>query len=243
MPIKSRPTLFRIEESIFEHFPDVQMGVVLAFGIDNHGEQEDIITALRSEEERVTGELAGTVPADHPHIAPWREAYRVFGANPKKYPSSIENLVGRVLRGNRIRHINKLVDIYNAVSLRYIFPVGGEDLDTMQGDILLTIASQNESPIVLLGEQEANPPKPGEVIYKDSIGAICRRWNWKEADRTKLTEDTTNVILIIEALPTIATPLLQQAVTDLASMLETYCGGRTTTAILNKQQPHVAIEY
>lgn len=219
------------------------MGVVLAFGIDNHGEQEDIITALRSEEERVTGELAGTVPADHPHIAPWREAYRVFGANPKKYPSSIENLVGRVLRGNRIRHINKLVDIYNAVSLRYIFPVGGEDLDTMQGDILLTIASQNESPIVLLGEQEANPPKPGEVIYKDSIGAICRRWNWKEADRTKLTEDTTNVILIIEALPTIATPLLQQAVTDLASMLETYCGGRTTTAILNKQQPHVAIEY
>jgi DNA/RNA-binding domain of Phe-tRNA-synthetase-like protein len=243
MPTESRPTLFRIEDPIFERFPDVQIGVVLAFGIDNHGEQESIIAALRSEEERVTGELAGTLPADHPHIAPWREAYRAFGANPKKYPSSIENLVGRVVRGNPIRHINKLVDIYNAVSLRYIVPVGGEDLDTMQGDILLTIASENEAPVVLLGEQEANPPKPGEVIYKDGTGAICRRWNWKEADRTKLTEDTTNVILVLEALPPVATPKLQQAITELASMLQTYCGGRTTTALLNKQQPHLDIAY
>ncbi len=236
-----RPTAFTIDMTIFDRFPGVRIGVVLAYDIDNNGERDEIIAALRLEEERITGTLAGTKAVGHPQIAPWREAYRAFGANPKKYPSSIENLVARALRGNPVRHINKLVDIYNAISLRYILPVGGEDLDTMQGDILLTMASDNEAPVALLGEDEARAPQPGEVIYKDNIEAICRRWNWKEADRTKLTESTTNAILVIEALPPVETALLHQAVFDLAGMIKEWCGGHTSTAILDDKQPQMTI--
>jgi DNA/RNA-binding domain of Phe-tRNA-synthetase-like protein len=219
----------------------VRIGVVLARDIDNHGDHEEIAATLRAEEDRVTSELTGTSPADHPHIAPWREAYRAFGANPKKYPSSIENLVSRVLRGSPIRHINKLVDIYNTISLRYILPVGGEDLDKMQGDIILTIATETEAPVTLLGEDEPRAPQPGEVIYKDSIGAICRRWNWKEADRTKLTEQTTNVILVIEALHPVDTALLTQATNDLALMIQTWCGGQVSATILDAEHPHLGL--
>lgn len=72
-----------------------------------------------------------TLIIEHPHIAPWREEYRQFGAKPKKYRSSIENLIRRISKGEEIRHINKLVDIYNIISLKYVIPVGGEDLDKM----------------------------------------------------------------------------------------------------------------
>ncbi len=217
------PTTFKIDPTIFNRFPKVQIGVVLALGIDNRGEREEITDVLSVEEDRVATDFnfIGTQASDHPNIAP------------------IENLVGRVLRGNRIRHINKLVDIYNAISLRYVIPVGGEDLDTMQGNILLTIASDNEVPVVLLGEEEARPPQPGEVIYKDSVGAICRRWNWKEADRTKLTEQTSNAILVIEALPPVDANLLKLATNDLAGMVARWCGGRIETALLNAQRPEL----
>jgi DNA/RNA-binding domain of Phe-tRNA-synthetase-like protein len=233
MSQSSHPTSFRIDNSIFDLFPDLQVGIVLARGIDNRGEQGDIAGALRSEEERVVSELAGTQAADHPRIAPWRDAYRAFGSNPKKYPSSIENLVGRVLRGGQVRHINKLVDIYNTVSLRYIVPAGGEDLGRVDGDILLTVAGENETPVVLLGEEEARAPQAGEVIYKDDGGAICRRFNWKEADRTKLTQETTAAIFVIEAIPPVDRATLKRALDDLASMVEKYCGGRTAKAPLN----------
>jgi len=233
MSRSSRSTTFRIDHRIFDLFPGLQIGILVAHGIDNRGEREEITGALREEEDRVAGELAGTQAAEHPLIAPWREAYRAFGSNPKRYPSSIENLVGRVLRGSRIRHINKLVDIYNTVSLRYIVPAGGEDLDKVEGDIVLTMAGEDETPIVLLGEEEARAPQAGEVIYKDDAGAICRRFNWKEAERTKLTEDTTGAIFVIEAVPPVDATTLQQALDDLAYMVETYCGGRTAKSLLN----------
>ena len=73
----------------------------------------------------VRAALAGTNVTDHPHIHCWREAYRSFGAKPKKYLSSIENLVRRTLEGEPIRPILPLVDIYNAVSLEHLLPVGG----------------------------------------------------------------------------------------------------------------------
>ena len=79
--------------------------------------------------------------SEHPHIAPWREAYRQFGAKPKEHPSSIENLVRRVLKGWTVPHVNPLVDLYNTISLRHLVPVGGEDLDRVEGDVLLTFAT------------------------------------------------------------------------------------------------------
>jgi DNA/RNA-binding domain of Phe-tRNA-synthetase-like protein len=225
---------FRIEPKIFQQFADLGIGVVSARGIDNHGEPGDIKSLLRTAEERLVASFQGILVTEHPRIAPWREAYRRFGAKPKKYPSSIENLVRRTLKGNRLRHINMLVDIYNVVSLRHLLPAGGEDLDRIRGDILLTFAEDDEAPVQMLGETEERPPHAGEVIYKDEVGTICRRWNWKEADRTKLTEDTVNAVLVIEALAPVSSQELEAAITDLAGLIERFCGGEARPAFLDK---------
>ncbi|ASC07764.1 Lysine--tRNA ligase [Pediococcus pentosaceus] len=51
-----------------------------------------------------------------------------------------------------------------------------------------------------LGSDEDEPALPGEVIYYDATGAICRCFNWREAQRTMLTEDTTDAVMVIEAI-------------------------------------------
>lgn len=224
----------KIEQKIFDQYPDVVLGVIILYKINNQGDNPEIAALLRNIEESMVASLGNTSIIEHPRIIPWREAYRKFGAKPKDYPSSIENLLRRILKGEKVRHVNKLVDLYNVVSLKYLVPVGGEDLAMIKGDVLLTFAGDNESPVVLLGEHEARPPYLNEVIYKDDIGTICRRWNWKEADRTKLTEETKNALIVVEGLPPVDRDEIQKAITYLAELIKKYCGGDLQTTVLDK---------
>ena len=225
---------------IFNEFPGVNLGVIVIKNGNNAADHNDEIShSLKEEQTLVIQKLNGTKTSEHPKILPWREAYRKFGAKPSDYLCSIENLVKRVQKGEQIRHINKLVDIYNLVSLKYLVPVGGEDLDKIQGDIALTFAGENEKPIQLLGEPEPRAPHKGEVIYKDDNGAICRRWNWKEADRTKLTDKTQNALLVIEALPPTAIEELSLAIDALKSLVAKCCGGFVNSYILDKDKREI----
>jgi DNA/RNA-binding domain of Phe-tRNA-synthetase-like protein len=232
----------RVTDALFALFPDAVLGVVAVDDADNTRGGGAILAGLRREEEAIRARLAGAQVAEHPHIAPWREAYRTFGAKPKDHPSSIENLVRRVLKGKPLPAINPLVDLYNTISLRHLVPVGGEDQERIAGDVLLTVAAADEPAVLLLGETEARPPKPGEVIYRDDLGAICRRWNWKEADRTKLTAATRRAFLVIEGLPPVDRGLVRQASEDLAALIAEHCGGRITTALIDRDRPSAVLE-
>jgi DNA/RNA-binding domain of Phe-tRNA-synthetase-like protein len=230
----------RVTDEIFDRFPEAVLGVVVVHGIDNAGDSDHgaaLLHPLRQEEARLRERLAGTAIPEHPHIAPWREAYRAFGAKPKDHPSSIENLVRRVLKGQAVPRINPLVDLYNTISLCHLVPVGGEDLDRVEGEVLLTFATGREAPVHLLGEPEARPPKPGEVIYRDDLGTLCRRWNWKEAERTKLTAATRNAFLVIEGLPPVGRDLVGQAAEELAARVREHCGGAVSVALLDRDHP------
>jgi DNA/RNA-binding domain of Phe-tRNA-synthetase-like protein len=233
----------RVADEVLARFPEVVLGVVIAHGIDNTGDGAALAGPLRQEEERVRSSLAGAQITEHPHIAPWREAYRKFGAKPKDHPSSIENLLRRVLKGWSVSHVNPLVDLYNTISLRHLVPVGGEDLDQVRGDVLLTLATDQEAPVHLLGEPEARPPKPGEVIYRDDLGTLCRRWNWKEAERTKLTAETRHAFLVIEGLPPVGRDLVERAAEELAALVRARCGGEVTVALVDRDHPQAPLAH
>lgn len=225
-----------IADTIFEDFPELVLGVVILHDIDNSQDKAEITELLRQAEAALAAKFGNTPVIEHPFIAIWREAYRKFGAKPKDYPSSVENLTRRVLNSATIGHINNLVSIYNTISLRHILPVGGEDLDKIVGDVLLTRAGTNEPAVFLLGEKEARAPHAGEILYKDENGAICRRWNWKEADRTKLTQETKNAFLVIESLPPVPRETVETAINALADLVKQYCGGMVSTAFLDKDK-------
>jgi DNA/RNA-binding domain of Phe-tRNA-synthetase-like protein len=228
-------TTLLIAPAIFETFSEARIGIAAFAGVRNDGQDAELGALLERESAEAVRRLGTTPVAEQPRVASWREAYRRFGAKPKEHPSSIENLLRRVAKGGAPRRISPLVDLYNAVSLRHFVPVGGEDLDAVSGDVELRFAAEAEPPVRLLGEPEARPPKPGEVIYADDVGALCRRWNWKEADRTKLTGKTTRGFLVIEALPPVGRAELEAALADLAGLVVKYCGGTVRSAVLDRE--------
>ncbi|MEM7533751.1 MAG: phenylalanine--tRNA ligase beta subunit-related protein [Chloroflexota bacterium] len=226
-----------IADEIFVEHPEVLIGVVVAHNIDNSADKEPKLEAmLREAEAALPAQMDSTPVSQHPHIAPWREAYRKFGAKPKKYQSSIENMTKRVLNGGQLGYINTLVALYNVVSLQHLLPIGGEDLDTVQGDVWLRVAGDDEPAVQMLGEREARPPYAREIIYADDVGAICRRWNWKEADRTKLTHETKNAFLVVEAIPPIGRDQVAAALSDLEILVRTCCRGDISSVILDTEQ-------
>ena len=78
------------------------------------------------------------------HIEAWREAYRQFGATPKKTSPSLESLFKRYKRDGALPVINDLVDTYNALSLNWGAPFGGEDAEHYCGSPYLAVADGTE---------------------------------------------------------------------------------------------------
>ncbi|HEU5097734.1 MAG TPA: phenylalanine--tRNA ligase beta subunit-related protein [Roseiflexaceae bacterium] len=230
---------FLIQDDFWQLFPEARIGVVVARRLDNsEGERLDIAALLADVAASAAAGLGEDIAA-HPAVAPWRQAYQAFGVKPSKYRSSIESLL-RSARAGRIRSVNPLVDLYNAVSLRHWLPCGGEDLAALRGDIRLRRAIGGEH-FVSLGAQEPEPPAPGEVIYRDDAGVICRCWNWREADRTKLTPATTDAFLCIEALPPSDEAHLRAACDDLAALAREKLAGRASVELLSRERPEIEI--
>jgi len=228
---------FKVDKNIFVDFGNPVIGAIVVRNIDNTAISPEISKLLREAESGLRDKMSGIDIPAHPNIAPWREAYRKFGSKPNDFRSSPEALARIVLRGSEIRNINPLVDLYNLISLKYIIPVGAEDLDKMEGDLELTFANGTES-YVPLGAEKNDPPSPGEVIYKDSAGVICRRWNWREGDRTKITPETKNAIVVIESIASIP---IEEATRELDSLIRKYCGGETKAFYLTRDIPEVEI--
>ncbi|MEO5873650.1 MAG: phenylalanine--tRNA ligase beta subunit-related protein [Streptosporangiaceae bacterium] len=172
-----------VEEAVRALRPDFAVLVLVAHGLENgpgDAESAGWLTAA-----------ARTAAPEDPHVGAWKEAYKAFGAKPNRTRPSVDALLRRA---DALPSINRVVDAYNAVSVEYALPIGGEDLDTYRGPARLTIATGKES----FGDDEA--PVVGEVIWRDDEGVTCRRWNWRQAVRTRITEDTKNALFLLERL-------------------------------------------
>jgi DNA/RNA-binding domain of Phe-tRNA-synthetase-like protein len=225
-----------VNPGIFTGFDNPRIALTVVKGANNHADTTAFESQMGELTAKLQEEYGESILSQLPKIAAWREAYRTFGVKAKDYPSSIESLYKRIMRG-QINNISPLVDIYNYISLKYMLPAGGEDTDAMQGDLELTFAEAGEKPVIVLGKDEAQAPAEGEVIYKDAAGTICRRWNWREVARTVLTDDTKNCILVLEALNPVTDEELLAAQKELGELVQQYCGARVEHFLLDKDNP------
>lgn len=168
------------------------------------------------------------------HLEAWAEVFRRFGAKPKRTPCSAEALRKRVLRDGSLPRVNPLVDLYNAVSLRFAVPVGGEDLDAYVGRPLLTVATGAETFDTMTdGAPAEERPDPGEVVWRDDRGVTCRRWNWRQGVRTRLTADARRMWFILESLGPMPIEALHDAGAALVDGLRAMMpGSRIESAVL-----------
>lgn len=162
------------------------------------------------------------------HLSAWDDVFRAFGAKPKRTPCSTSALRKRVLKEGALPPLDPVVDIYNAISIRYAIPVGGENLAAYAGAPRLTLAEGNEPFDTLKeGQPVIEYPDAGEVIWRDDVGVTCRRWNWRQGVRTRLDSQAQHMWFILESLPSMPLSALQEAGDELVSNLQRLMPGST----------------
>ncbi|HCR0498342.1 B3/4 domain-containing protein [Enterobacter hormaechei] len=172
--------------------------------------------------------LNDDVPWAENHLAAWDEVFKTFGAKPKRTPCSASALRKRVMRDGSLPPLDPVVDIYNAISIRYAIPVGGENLAAYSGAPRLTLADGSEPfDTFKEGEPVVENPEPGEVIWRDDLGVTCRRWNWRQGVRTRLDSQAKSMWFILESLPSMPLAALQEAGDELVSNLQKLMPGAT----------------
>jgi DNA/RNA-binding domain of Phe-tRNA-synthetase-like protein len=198
--------------------PDFRVALIAADGLEPAA-SDDVADQLVAAAESSAREQLKVQPAeDLPHTAAWRDAYRAFGARPQRTRSSLEALLRRADDG--LPRVNRLTDIYNALSVLHRVPIGGEDLARYSGAPRLVRASGDEEfDTAVAGESVVEHPEAGEVIWRDDLGVTCRRWNWRQCRRTQLTETTTSALFILDALGPLDDEALEAAADDLAGHL------------------------
>lgn len=231
---------FIIEDEFWNVFPDAKIGIVICKGIDNSiKESNKYEELLLNAEKEALKYLQNSEFSGNAVIKVWREAFQKFKIK-KGVRSSIEALLKRVHNGNHIGTINPLVDIYNSISLKYALPCGGEDIDKFVGNVKLTKAIGNEQ-FIPLGTEENLAPYEGEIVYKDEAGAICRCWNWREALRTMLTENTKNTFLCIELVDASRYGEFEAALKELERLVSENLGGSSNIKILDINNKEIDI--
>jgi len=87
---------------------------------------------------------------------------------------------------------------------------------------------------IMLGTDKPEPIKKGEVIYRDDKEVLCRSWNYRECEKTKITPSTKNVCLVLEGLEHTNTDELHAAISNLKELLQKYCQGSYQEFFLDK---------
>jgi DNA/RNA-binding domain of Phe-tRNA-synthetase-like protein len=197
-----------------------------AHGLVN-GPSSDASSALLDDAaRRLAVRLDGRAPHEDPHMAAWRETYTAFGSKPSRTRNSAEALAKRALSGAGLPRINLLVDLYNAISVAHLIPVGGEDIDRIEGGMRLIRATGEEDFVTVAGgEETVEHPDAGEVVWRDDAGVTCRRWNWRQGPRTRLTERTTSGIFLLESLAPMPVAEVTAAAAELAELLAKFSPG------------------
>ena len=162
-----------IHPDIKKLYPGYRCLVIYAEGLANHQDDGYSTTVLRDAEELVRSKLGGDGLVTNPHLQAWRDAFRQFGAKPKRHFCGAEALIRRALTGAEIPAINPVVNLYNAISMKHVIPVGGEDWDQLVSNLLL-IPARGDEPFVTVNSEaeETVYPSPGEIIWADSAGTI-----------------------------------------------------------------------
>lgn len=229
-----------VSRAVYEKFPDFVCGIVIVKDIQIAQKNKRIKKPLNKMIEQRKAE--GQDLINHPYLKAWDEAHRRFGSDPEQYLTSIKSLLTRIMAGGGLPFINSVVTLFNYISIKYLIPCGGDDIKKISGNLCLDFATGDES-FIGLGSTEVEHPEKGEVIYFDdqSKQIMCRRWNWRNAEFSKISDDTKEIIINIDGIESIPTSVIIEARDELAGLLQEHCAAILTTDLLTRQNQEIIL--
>lgn len=229
---------FSVQSELFHLMPELTIGVVVASGLDNTRPSTEIETLLASTIEDLKRNFGSEKAQDHPRIKPWRAAFSKLGISGSKFPSSIESMTRRILKGDPFPRINPLVDLYNSISLKHLVPMGGHDLRTIRGNISLGLAEGWE-PFIPMGGGEREIVLKGEPVYRDDEEVLTRKWVWRQCEKDKATEGTKSIFIPIDVLGEVGRSKAFEVIQELTELLPRYLGGQILSAVLTGESSKI----
>ena len=235
-------TRFAVTPEVFDRLPGLRVVVVVALGIDNARERPDVRDAWRDAWAAAGAEAArhGN-PQSHPRVAPWRERFRAMGVPPRDYPSSIEALLRRAVRGGEPFRVNPLVDAVHTLSLRHVVPAGAFDLDAIEHDLVLRETMRGDR-FTALDEDRPEEVPAGEVAYCDGDVVLTRHVVWRQSRQALVGPETCDAIVVSEILPEVGDGAPGGAVHDdlLAVVSREFSPERVVGALLERERPDLS---
>jgi DNA/RNA-binding domain of Phe-tRNA-synthetase-like protein len=219
----------------------VRIAVAIAHGLDNAAARPGIEAAWREAWDVAGREgVAYGNAQSHPRVRPWRDRFQALGVSGKQFPSSIEALLRRALKGGEPFHINPLVDWYNAISLRHVVPAGAFDLAPIAGPLDLRLTRAGDRFLALDAAEPVDVP-PGEVAYADGATILTRHFVWRQAKTALLEAHTRDVVLLSEVLGEVGAGVAEAVLADFRAGLEGEFGvPLDATAIVDEAHPMLA---
>jgi DNA/RNA-binding domain of Phe-tRNA-synthetase-like protein len=237
---------FIIDLDVFNVLPDLNAGVLVLKNVQENKkmsfiQDKEIKELLNNANKEAFKYVPNETISENEVVKVWRDTYSKFPTK-KGARCSLENLLKRVLHGNPVGSILPSVDITNAISLKYAFPIGAEDVDKLEGDLHLGIMKGNEK-FIPIGSEEEEPPYEGEIAYRDNYGAVCRCLNWRDGIRTEITDDTNYEFIVMECVEPDRLEELKKALDDLANLMCSYLDAEIFIRdILNKNNNEIVIQ-
>jgi DNA/RNA-binding domain of Phe-tRNA-synthetase-like protein len=228
---------FTVENRIFELFPGLRLVVAVADGIDNRQPIPRLEERWRHTWVQAgrSGGAHGNAQS-HPRVRPWRESMRAIGVSGQKFPSSIEAVLRRALKGGDPFLLNPMVDFYNLVSLSQVVPSGGFDLDGLDGELWLRLTREGDV-FTALDDSSAVSVDPGEVAYACGSTVLTRHFVWRQSRTGLITPSTERVFLVSEILGQLDDAIAADLLEAFSAGLAGYFGAEPSVVLVHADAP------
>lgn len=210
---------FIIQKEIFEKLDNLMVGVVVAKGIDNSKQYPSISKMLEESIKLAEEKYLDKKVKEDENIIPYREAFLKLGINPNKYQCSVEAMFNRISIGKKLPNINPLVNLNNAISLKYTLPMGTHDLSKSNLNIEMRYANEDDI-FIPMGTNEKENPDVGEIIYAVGNQVRTRRWTYRQSEEGKIDEKTNYVFFPIDGFIGINDEIVKIAMEELINVLK-----------------------
>ena len=232
---------FEIAKEVFDLLPNGYFGIVAVKGMDNTKEIPELEAQLAENIVQCEKDFEGIKVKNAEDIVPYRDAFKAIGINPNRYMCSIEALLDRIAKGKGFPHINAIVDMGNAVSIKYHLPIGAHDMGTIEDSLDVRYADAEDT-FIPFGNGEMEKPEEKEVVYVSGHQVRTRRWTWRQSEIGKIQESTTDVLFPIDGFVDLNKDKVEQAAKELAEMASEYFGVQAQVGFIDKDNRVFVVE-
>ncbi|HLD03735.1 MAG TPA: lysine--tRNA ligase [Candidatus Dojkabacteria bacterium] len=213
-----------IDKSVKAKWPSIAVGYAEIHGVKitkKHPELEELKVKTLTEFKDLDLESLNKMP----EILSYRKMYKDMGVDWHSRRPSPEALLRRIIQGKGLYTVNTCVDAYNLIVIRNHVSIGAFDLDKVAFPTDLNIAQGGEKIRLLLDKKDTELER-GEVAYFDRKGPYNLDFNYRDADRTKVTEETVNLVINIDGVYEISSEQIEKTLQETVEIIIRFCGGK-----------------